>query len=50
MKRLKKGISFIAAFCICFTMAMQPSVIKAATGPVLSAETEERNEHFGEKD
>lgn len=50
MKRLKRGISFIAVFCICFTIALQPSVIKAETGPVLSAETEERNEHFGEKD
>lgn len=50
MKRLKKGVSYIAAFCICFTMTLQPSVIKAETGPVLSAETEQRNEHFGKED
>ncbi|MBS7008353.1 C1 family peptidase [Anaerostipes sp.] len=50
MKRLKRGISFIAVFCICFTMTFQPSVIKAETEPALSAETGKRNEHFGEKD
>lgn len=50
MKRLKRGISFIAAFCICCVLTLQPTVVKAEEKPVLSTETEGQNEHFGEQD
>ena len=47
MRKIKRGIKAVFAFCICFTLTFQTSMIKADTTPELTTET---SEHFGEED